>query len=231
MKSRIVVLTLMIVLLLSTSAKADTVYMKDGSTIEGVIKKVVAGQVVVQVGEEMKTFDILTIESMDFTTPHLIGAPEGIPIDHFLKDVEAQEIVTNIQHLEKTSDEIEKLLKQIRTYWKAREPIAADHIRAWESAKETFRRPLDRYQELLNDLYFHVLAKVDQYNVLMKAANDIYVGVKGPFNVGSALVSKDMRELPLKKYVPGAWYDTIFYDGYNIGYDDAYTRFAPRGSN
>jgi hypothetical protein len=224
-------MTVMIVFLLGTSAKADTVYMKDGSTFEGVIKKVVAGQVVIQVGEEMKTFDILTIESMDFTTPHLVGAPEGIPIDHFLKDVEAQEIVANIQQLEKASDEIEKLLKQIRTYWKAREPVPADQIASWGAAKETFRRPLDRYQELLNDLYFHVLAKVDQYNVLMKAASDIYVGVKGPFNVGSALVSKEMRELPLRKYVPGAWYDTIFYDGYNIGYDDAYTRFAPRGSN
>jgi hypothetical protein len=168
---------------------------------------------------------------MDFTTPHLVGAPEGIPIDHFLKDVEAQEIVSNIQQLEKASDEIEKLLKQIRTYWKAREPVPADQLGSWAAAKETFRRPLDRYQEVLNDLYFHVLAKVDQYNVLMKAASDIYVGVKGPFNVGSALVSKDMRELPLKKYVPGAWYDTIFYDGYNIGYDDAYTKFAPRGSN
>jgi hypothetical protein len=221
----------MVVLLLSTNAKADIVYMKDGSLTEGVIKKVVAGQVVIEVGEETRTLDILTIERMDFTTPHLVGAREGAPIDHFLKDVEAQEIVSNIEQLEKASDEIEKLLKQIRTYWMPREPISADQLGSWNAAKETFRKPLDRYQELLNDLYFHVLAKVDQYNLLMKAAGDVYVGAKGPFNVGSHLVPREMRELPLKKYVPGAWYDTIYYDGYNMGYDDAYQKFAGGKTN
>jgi hypothetical protein len=187
---------------------------------------------VIQVGEDTKTFDILAIESMDFTTPHLVGAPAGVPIDHFLKDVEAQEIVRNIQQLEKTSDEIEKLLMQIKTFWMLQEPIAAERTGSWEAAKETFRRPLNKYQELLNDLYFHVLAKVDKYNLLMKDASDVYVGVKGPFNIGSPLVAKEARELPLRKYVPAAWYDTIFYDGYNAGYDDAYMKFAPyKGSN
>ena len=79
---------------------------------------------------------------------------------------------------------------------------APDQVAAWNSTKETFRKPLSLYQELLNNMYFHLLAKVDEYNLLMKAASDVYVGVKGPFNVGSALVPKDLRELPLKKYVP-----------------------------
>jgi hypothetical protein len=232
MKSRMWLLIPVVFFLLSTSANADIVYMKDGSTFEGVIKKVVAGQVVIEVGEEAKVFDILAIESMDFTTPHLVGAPEGAPIDHFLKDVEAQEIVDNMQRLEISADEIEKLLTQIRTYWLTHEPITSDRVESWEAAKESFRKPLSRYQEVLNDLYFHVLAKVDEYNSLMKDATKVYVGVKGPFNIGSHLVSKDMRELPLKKYVPAAWYDTIFYDGYNVGYDDAYAKFATKeGTN
>lgn len=36
-----------------------------------------------------------------------------------------------------------------------------------------------------------------------------------------------MDKLPLKEYVPGAWYDTIFYEGYNIGYNDAVERYRP----
>jgi hypothetical protein len=222
----------MLAFFLTITAQADTLLMKDGTTIDGVIKKVAKGQVVVEIGNDAKVFDILDIESMDFTTPHLVGAPEGLPLDHFLKDTEAQEIVDNMEQLQKASEEIQKLLKQIRTYWLDREPISAEKVGSWDAAKETFRRPLDRYQELLNDLYFHVLARVDEYNLLMKAAGDVYVGVNGPFKFGSPLVSKEMRALPLKKYVPGAWYDTIFYDGYNLGYDDAYTKYAtPPPSN
>jgi hypothetical protein len=209
-------------LMLGASANADTVLMKDGRTIDGVIKKVAKGQVVVEIAKEVKVFDIVEIESMDFTTPHLVGTVvEGAAIDHFLKNIDAQEIVENLQQLEKTELEIEKLIAQIRTFWMEREPINAHETRSWEAARETFRQPLLRYQELLNDMYIHVLAKVDKYNLLMEAASDIYVGVKGPFHVGSTLVSKEMRQLPLKKYVPGGWYATIYYDGYNRGFDDA----------
>jgi hypothetical protein len=35
-----------------------------------------------------------------------------------------------------------------------------------------------------------------------------------------------MEKLPLKKYVPSTWYDTIFYDGYSLGYDDAYQKIT-----
>jgi hypothetical protein len=231
MKWRILLPGLILLFLLNVTAQADTLLLQDGTTVEGIIKKVVKGQVVVEIGGEIKVFEILDIESMDFTTPHLVGGPEGIPIDHFLKDVEAQEIVENMEQLEKTSGDIEKLIVQIRKYWKAREPISSEEERSWEAAKETFRKPLSRYQELMNDLYFHVLAKVDKYNLLMKAASDIYVGVKGPFNVGSALVPKEVRQLPLKKYVPAAWYDTIFYDGYNLGFDDAYTKYTQSRQN
>jgi hypothetical protein len=53
----------------------------------------------------------------------------------------------------------------------------------------------------------------------------VYVGVKG-IRIGSSLISSDMEKLPLRKYVPGAWYDTIFYEGYNQGYDEAYQKIG-----
>jgi hypothetical protein len=33
-----------------------------------------------------------------------------------------------------------------------------------------------------------------------------------------------MKPLALRKYVPGSWYDTIFYDGYNLGFNEAYQK-------
>jgi hypothetical protein len=208
--------------------RGDVVTLKNGSTAEGIIKKVEAGQVTVDVDGTLRTFEIRDIESMDFNTPHLAEATDKVPIDHFLKDVESQELVRNMRDLEKASDQIETLLKQIRATWLPRQPIPQDQEAAWNAAKDSFRRPLSLYQELLNDMYFHVLAKVDEYNLLMKATEDVYVGVKGAFNVGSGLVPKDLRQLPLKKYVPRPWYDTIFYDGYNAGYNDAYERLDRR---
>jgi hypothetical protein len=231
MKLRIFLSTLILVFAVSASARADVVRMKDGTTLEGVIKKVAAGKVMLELATETTVLDILAVESMDFTTPHLVGATDKMPVEHFLKNVEAQEIVENLQKLDQTSDEIQKLLKQINAYWTPRQPISAEQAGSWSAAKETFREPLARYQEILNDLYFHVLAKVDEYNLLMKSANQVYIGVKGPFNVGSPLVSKEMRQLPLKKYVPGAWYDTIFYEGYNLGYDEGSANMRPRNTS
>jgi len=226
MRFRVSSIVVFLMLMFHVSAKADTVLMKDGTVIDGIIKKVVKGRVVVEIGSETKVFDILEIESMDFTTPHVLADVEGVALDHFLKNVAAQEIVENLQQLEKTEDEIEKLIVQIRTYWQAREPIGAKDVGSWEAAKETFRQPLLRYQELLNDMYTHLLAKVDKYNVLMTAAGDIYVGVRGAFHVGSPLVPKDLRQLPLKRYVPGGWYATIYYEGYNRGFEDAHSKYT-----
>jgi hypothetical protein len=53
------------------------------------------------------------------------------------------------------------------------------------------------------------------------------VGVKGPFNVGSPLVSGEFKSLPLKKFVPANWYDTIYYYGYNAGYSMGYYEARP----
>jgi hypothetical protein len=235
MRTRFIVLaTIVAVGLLITTATAsfaDTLKFKDGTEREGVIKKVETGRVFVMVGTEMQEYDILTIDSMDFNTPHILKTTENVPMEHFLKNVEAQEVVRNFEELEKTEAEVRSMLGDIRAYWNRVQPIPSSELRNWETEKEEFRRPLSRYQELLNDLYFHFLARVDGYNTIASEASDVYVGVKG-IRTGSSLVPKDMKKLPLTKYVPGAWYDTIYFDGYNRGYEEAYQKFQPAtGSN
>ena len=217
-------------LIAAPASFADTLKFKDGTEREGVIKKVERGKVFVLVGNEEKVFDILAIDGMAFNTPHLI-ATGNVPIEHFLKNVESQEVVRNFQELEKTEAEVRSMLVEIRAYWNRVQPVTAKELPGWEMEKEEFGKPLSRYQELLNDLYFHFLARVDGYNAIASEAGEIYVGVRG-IRTGSSLVPKDMKKLPLTRYVPGAWYDTIYFDGYNRGYEEAYQKFQPStGSN
>jgi len=202
---------------------ADTLRLKDGTKVEGIIKKVEAGNVFVSVGSISKTYNILDVENMDFNTPHLLSDVPDVTVEHFLKDTESQEVVRNLQLLDKKANEIQRLLTQIQTYWTAKEPIDAKSEASWTVAKETFHKPVVAYQEVLNDLYLHVLARVDEYNALMKEASRIYVGIKG-VRVGSSLIPSELERLPLKKYVPGGWYSTIFYEGYNLGFSDGTQR-------
>ena len=214
----------------SMASYADTVKLKDGTEVEGIIQKVEAGQVFVKIADEVKVFEILMVDSMDFNTPHILADTAKLPLAHFLKDVSAQEIVRNFAQLEKTEAETRSMLNAIKASWGARQPINSTELPGWEREKEEFRKPLARYQEVLNDLYFHVLARVDAYNNLASEANEVYVGVKG-IRTGSSLVPKEMRQLPLKKYVPGAWYDSIYYDGYNRGYEEAFEKYRAPNSN
>ena len=231
MKTRIVFLfSVAGVLLLTAShlpvAQADRLELKDGSRVEGVIQKIEKGQITIQVGAETKVLDILEVTRMDFDTPHIPAGTSRLPLEHFLGNMEAQEMVGHIQAVEKSAAEIRALLDQTRQEWGTRKEIAPEEAPQWDAQKDQFRTKLSRYQEVLNDFYFHILGKVDQYNQLTGEARDVYVGVKGPLNMGSRLVSREMRQLPLKKYVPSNWYDTIFYEGYNRGYNEAYERYS-----
>jgi hypothetical protein len=234
MRTRNIVLATIVavgLLIIAPASFADTLKFKDGTEREGVIKKVETGRVFIMVGTEMQEYDILTIDTMDFNTPHILKSTDSVPIEHFLKSVEAQEVVRNFQELEKTESEVRSMLAEIRAYWNRVQPIPSSDLQGWEMEKEEFRKPLSRYQEVLNDLYFHFLARVDGYNAIAGEASEIYVGVRG-VRTGSSLVPKDMKKLPLTKYVPGAWYDTIYFDGYNRGYEEAYQKFQPAtGSN
>jgi hypothetical protein len=226
MTKRALAITIGLMLFIAAPAIADTLKFNDGSEVSGIIRKVENGKVYVTLKDEEKIFDILEIETMDFDTPHLIADSDKLRMEHFLKSLEAQELVRSAEELEKAAADIRKNINEIRTNWGTHASVDHKGLQAWEATKANFKRPLSRYQEVLNDLYFHVFAKVDEYNGLMKDATDMYVGVKGLFKVGSPLVSKELEKLPLKKYVPGAWFDTIYYQGYNRGYDDAYLKYG-----
>jgi outer membrane murein-binding lipoprotein Lpp len=180
---------------------ADTLKMKDGRTIEGTVTKIENCKVYVEIKNEAKVLDMMDVETMQFAK------------------TESQEIARTVQQVDQASLEIRQLLAKIDAAWTPRQPIDAKDEPAWAAAKEEFSNPLMAYQEVLNELYFQVLARMDEYNKLVKQAEDIYVGIKG-VRIGSALVNPD-TELPLRKYVPSLWYETIFQEGYNLGFADA----------
>jgi hypothetical protein len=211
---------------MSLVAHADRIELKDGTQVTGIIKKVEKGQVLVQVGTQVRTFEILSVSSMDFDTPRLLQGTPRLPAEHFMAPMEALEMAGHLDAVEKAAADTKRLIEQTKKQWGDRKNISASDVPQWELAKERFQAPLSRYQENLDDLYFHVLGKVDEYNHLTKEANQIYVGVKGIFNIGSSLIPKEIEKLPLKKYVPANWYSTIFYQGYDRGYHDAYEKYS-----
>ena len=216
---------LLFALLVHSPAFADKLTLADGTTVEGIVRKIEKGQVTVAVGEETKVLDVLAIQDIDFDTPHLTEGTARLPLQHFLSDIETQEMVGHFRDVEESAEAIRELVDYAKKEWGDRKSISPDQVAQWETAKENFRKPLSRYQEVLNDLYFHMLGKVDEYNLLMQEADSIHVGVKGWFQTGSSLIPSDMEKLPLKKYVPSKWYDTIYFEGYDIGYRDAYEKY------
>ncbi|MBI3933370.1 MAG: hypothetical protein HY316_01675 [Acidobacteria bacterium] len=215
-------------LLAVSAAWADTLELKNGTSIEGVVQKVEKGQVTIQLGLglETKTFDILEIDRMSFDTPRLQVGTSRLPLEHFLTNMEAQEMLGHFQAVETSAAEVSRFIEQARKEWGDHKTIEPSEVAKWDATKERFTTPLVKYQEAINDLYFHVLGTVDQYNRLAKDADSLYVGVKGAFQVGSSLIPSKMEKLPLKKYVPSNWYDTIFYEGYDLGYRDAFDKYS-----
>lgn len=209
----------------SPLAGADKLTLKDGTEIEGSIQKVERGEVSVQIGGETKTFSILDISGMEFDTPRGADVTTGVPGEHFLASLEAKTVVGHIAAVERAAAEIRQLVDETQQEWGSRSSIESSELLRWEARKERMAAPVAEYQEALSDLYIHVLAKVGQYNELLKEASQIHVGVRGVFTAGSPLVPKEQQKLPLKKYVPATWYDTIFYEGYNQGYNAAYEKY------
>lgn len=183
------------------------------------------GEVTVQIGAETKVFSILDISGMEFDTPSGTDSTTRLPGEHFLASMEAKTMVEHLASVERAAAEIRQLIDETQQAWGSRSTIDPGDLPRWAAGKERFIAPIADYQEALNDLYVHVLAKVGQYNELMKEANQIYVGVRGVFAAGSPLVPKDKQKLPLKKYVPASWYDTIYYEGYNQGYNAAFEKY------
>lgn len=211
---------------LGPSLNADTVTLTSGGRIEGVIKKMEKGKVRIDVaggstaqdGNSVREVDLRDIVSVDFDTPHLTEGTSKLPLDHFLKNLDAQEMVRLSRDINVAREQSRRQLDQINATWAVRQPVEKDQARRWAAAKESFSAPFGRYRELVQDMYLHVLAQVDDYNSLAQDAQKIYVGVKGIFNVGSPLVPTNLDQLTIKQAVPKNWYDKIFYEGYNRGY-------------
>lgn len=213
------------VLLTAEMVLADRLELADGTSVEGIVQKIEKGKVTIAVGAETKVFEVLDITGIDFNTPHLTTDTSRLPLEHFLGSMEAQEMVGHFQAVEESAAAVRQLIDQTKKEWANQKTILPAEAGQWAAAKESCRKPLSRYQEVLNDLYFHVLGKVDEYNLLMEEANSIRVGVRGWFQTGSSLIPSDMEKLPLKKYVPANWYDTIYFDGYEVGYRDAFEKY------
>ena len=192
------------------------------------MQKVEKGQVTILVGTEVKTVDILEVTGIDFDAAAVITGTKRLPAEHFVSTMEAQEMLGHFQNVEDSAARVRALLAKTKKEWGTQRTVATDQAAKWDAAKERFNVPMADYQEALNELYFHVLGKVDEYNDLMKEADSIYVGVKGWFQAGSSLIAPDVKKLPLKKYVPAKWYDTIFYEGYNQGYNEAYEKYGEK---
>ena len=226
--ARFVCLSLVAAAVCSPIAWADKLTFKDGTEIEAIVKKVERGEVTAQIGEETKVFNILDIAGMEFDAPRGSDVTSQVPGEHFLSSMEAKSVVGHIEAVERAAAEIRQLVDETQQEWGNRSSIESTDLPRWAAGKERFIAPVSDYQDALSDLYVHVLAKVGQYNELMKEANQISVGVRGIFAAGSSLVPKEKQRLPLKKYVPANWYDTIFYEGYNRGYRVAFEEYRDR---
>ena len=206
-------------------AWGDRLTLKDGTQIEGQVKHVDKGEVAVQVGEETKTFNILDVASMVFDTPRVSELATRLPGTHFMASMEGQKVAGHLEAVEHAAAELRQLIDETKGEWGQRRTIDPRDLPKWAAAKERFATPASHYQDSLTDLYVHVLGKVAQYNQLMQEANQIRVGVKGILSTGSPLIPREKEKLPLKKYVPATWYDTIYYEGYNRGYSEAFEKF------
>ena len=94
---------LLFALLLRAPAFADKVTLADGTTVDGIVRKIEKGQVTVAIGEETKVFDVLKIEDIDFDTPHLTEGTARLPLQHFLSDIETQEMVGHFRDVEQSA--------------------------------------------------------------------------------------------------------------------------------
>jgi hypothetical protein len=211
----------MLIALAPPAARADRIEFMDGTHMDGIIKKVETGQVTFEMNGQIRMYPLSDISSLIFDSTELPAATSRFTREHFMTGMEAQDIVGHMQDVEKSAADLRALLDEVKVAWTPRKTIERPEVAEWEATREQFRMALSRYQESLNEIYFHVLGKVDEYNRLAKEGSELYVGVRGVFSTGSPLVAKEMKELPLTRYVPANWHDTIFYEGYWSGYNDA----------
>lgn len=206
-----------LLLLAALPLSADTITMKSGPPVDGVIQRIEGGLVTIQAGNTIRTIDLSNVANIDFNTPHLIEGTDDQDLEHFLEEMRTPELTRLGDKLYQLREELHNLLAEIQERWKDRQTISRDQVREWQADRERFEAPMREYQETLNDLYLHVLAHVDDYNELAGEAHKLYVGVRGIFATGSPLVEGDETELPMRRFLPRKWFDEIYFQGYQDG--------------
>ena len=191
----------------------DSLKLKNGTSVEGVVRSVSGGNITVEVGGRNQVIPVLQVEEIDFNTPHADEAGvDDATVNDFTKGAQA---LTKAQRGARSS------LDQIKKRWADRKSVQPGQTGQWNAEKERFQPPFIDYRRAIQTLYRDVAAHVDNYNKMAAEANDVYIGVKGIFNVGSPLIPDDQRELQIKQFLPGAWYDELYYEAYAKGFKDA----------
>lgn len=200
-------------------ASADTLKLRDGSTVTGIVRTIENGKVTLDSGQ---TIEILQVEQMVFDTPHAgeVGSA----------DTSVQQFTREAQNLTKAQRDARSALDQIQKRWENRRSVEPNQAQQWNAERERFAAPLAAYRKAITEMYRDVAAHVDNYNKIAGEANRLYIGVRGLLNVGSPLVSEEQRELPLKNVLPTHWYEQLYYDAYSKGFKDAveFERLTPR---
>jgi hypothetical protein len=192
----------------------DSLKLKDGSTVTGIVRTIAGGNITLEVAGRNRVIPVLQVEEIDFDTPHADEATgsEAKTVNEFTK---------HAQSLTKAERDSRNALSQIKTRWASRKSVDAGQTGQWNAEKERFQPPFTDYRKSIQALYRDVAAHVDSYNKMAAEANDVYIGVKGIFNVGSPLIPDDQRELQIKQFLPGTWYDELYYAAYAKGFKDA----------
>ncbi len=189
---------------------ADTLKLKDGQTISGIVRTIDGGKVTVEVGSEKRIVEIRQVEEIDFDTPHAQDA--SIPVKEFTRDAE---------RLIQAEKDTRRTFDQIKARWSMRKTVEPNQTQQWNADRERFDTPLSDYRKAIYQLYLDLATHVDSYNAIAEDATKLYVGVKGVLNVGSPLIRDAQRERPLKDFLPSHWYDQIYYEAYKKGFHDA----------
>lgn len=198
-------------ILLPTFSFADSITLKNGEALSGIVKSIDGGKVTIDVAGQARTVDVLQVEQINFDTPHATEA-QSIPVREFTRDAE------KLIDAEKAT---RRAYDTIKARWSTRKTVEPNQAQQWSADRERFDAPLSDYRNAIHQMYLDLASHVDHYNQVAADATKLYVGVKGVLNVGSPLIRDNQRARPLKDFIPGHWYDQIFYDAYKEGFNDA----------
>ena len=196
---------LQLVVLFAACAWADTIRMKDGDPVHGIIRQMEQGKVSIETAKGVQSIDILEVEGIDFDTPHETDITSKDPDEQALARL-ARDLKTVRRDLRTQLDSIQKTFK---------DPNPA---RPYEAAQEAFRASMRQYQDTLANLHLRVLGQLEEYDAFAAEAGKVNFGRKGLFRQGSTLLTSELEKLPIRRFVPAHWYDTILFEGYRRGF-------------